>query len=51
MSMFSAPEVCLWDTVAPVTLTVIMKIKHQPLLRAVPEGILYLLEADSGFYF
>lgn len=43
------PEVCLWDIVPPVT--PIMKVKHQPLLRAVPKGRIYLLEADSGFYF
>ena len=51
MYMFSAPGVCLWDTVPPVTPTAIMKIKHQPLLRAVPKGTVYLLEVNSVFYF
>jgi len=51
MYMFSAPGVCLWDTVPPVTPTAIMKIKHQPLLRAVPKGTVYLLEVNSVLYF
>lgn len=51
MYMFPAPGVCLWDTVPPMTPTAVMKIKRQPLLRAVPQGTVCLLEVNSFFFF